>query len=239
MSKSEIVTYAEHDRVNVSISYNLVHINVMHSLCKSLDPCTQHLAAPGPFSKQQTLNQMIDCVRADDLDELFHCIVDLKLNPQQDLVALLLADGRHPDAHTCVIKPIGTAVRCTVKCKLPHFDFACIWTHASECSEQECSSQRQGCLHSWWPDALLLGMCSATTAFLVAYKVCVRRCATQASWTRPRATKTSWKPCTVCSGLQAASTSRTRDRAAAAFQQRCGCTRWVRRRALTGRCMKR
>jgi hypothetical protein len=41
---------------------------------------------------------------------MFNCIVDLKLNAQQDKVAVLLADGRHPDAHACVIKPVGPSV---------------------------------------------------------------------------------------------------------------------------------
>lgn len=40
----------------------------------------------------------------------FHQIVDLKLNEAQDKVALLINDGRHPDAFTCLIKPVGTSV---------------------------------------------------------------------------------------------------------------------------------
>jgi hypothetical protein len=42
----------------------------------------------------------------------FHQIVDLRLNRQKDKVALLLNDGRHPDAFTAVIRPIGLTVSC-------------------------------------------------------------------------------------------------------------------------------
>ena len=51
-----------------------------------------------------------DAGRADDFGDMFHSIVDMKLDAAQDKVAILVADGRHPAAHTCVIKPVGVAV---------------------------------------------------------------------------------------------------------------------------------
>jgi protease II len=47
---------------------------------------------------------------ADDMGAAFHQIVDIKLNKQQDKAAILVNDGKHPDAFACVIRPIGMAV---------------------------------------------------------------------------------------------------------------------------------
>lgn len=44
------------------------------------------------------------------MGDTFHQIVDIKLNKQQDKAAILVNDGKHPDASTCIIKPIGMAV---------------------------------------------------------------------------------------------------------------------------------
>lgn len=49
------------------------------------------------------------CV-AGDFGEAFHQIVDLRLNTQQDKVAILVNDGRHPDACTAVLRPVGLSV---------------------------------------------------------------------------------------------------------------------------------
>jgi hypothetical protein len=46
------------------------------------------------------------------MGESFHRIVDLRINNQQDKVAILLNDGRHPDAFTAVVRPVGLTVSC-------------------------------------------------------------------------------------------------------------------------------
>jgi hypothetical protein len=48
--------------------------------------------------------------RAGDFGDAFHQIVDLRLNTAQDKVAILLNDGRHPDAFTAVLRPVGLTV---------------------------------------------------------------------------------------------------------------------------------
>eukprot|EP00892_Ulva_mutabilis_P003538 jgi/Ulvmu1/1556/UM110_0019.1 len=51
---------------------------------------------------------IIASAEPDDFGEAFHQIADLRLSPQQDKVAILVNDGRHPDAFTALIKPVGT-----------------------------------------------------------------------------------------------------------------------------------
>jgi hypothetical protein len=46
------------------------------------------------------------------MGDSFHQIADLRLNKQQDKVAILLNDGRYPDAFTAVVRPVGLTVSC-------------------------------------------------------------------------------------------------------------------------------
>lgn len=43
---------------------------------------------------------------AEAFQECFHQIADVKINKQQDALAILLADGGHPEGYTCIIKPL-------------------------------------------------------------------------------------------------------------------------------------
>ena len=46
------------------------------------------------------------------MGDSFHQIVELRLNSHKDKVAILLNDGRHPDAFTAVLRPVGLSVSC-------------------------------------------------------------------------------------------------------------------------------
>lgn len=57
-----------------------------------------------------------------DMGESFHQIIDLRLNLQQDKAAILLNDGRHPDAFTAVLRPVGVTVCLSGVMESPHGD---------------------------------------------------------------------------------------------------------------------
>lgn len=46
------------------------------------------------------------------MGDSFHQIVELRLNSHKDKVAILLNDGRHPDAFTALLRPVGLSVSC-------------------------------------------------------------------------------------------------------------------------------
>lgn len=50
---------------------------------------------------------------AGDMGDTFHQIIELRLNKQQDKVAIMLNDGRQPDAFTAVLRPLGVTVHCS------------------------------------------------------------------------------------------------------------------------------
>jgi protease II len=62
------------------------------------------------FNRQANHMAYVINTSTGDLGPFFHKIVDLKLNPQQDKAALVLNLGRHPDAYTCLIKPVGLSL---------------------------------------------------------------------------------------------------------------------------------